>query len=58
MRARQHAQYVAAREAAMWERVAESSGGDPEGRARVEALIQEAYDARPYPCLSIACPDW
>jgi hypothetical protein len=41
----------------MWEHVAEASGGDPAGRERVEALIEEAYQARPFPCLRFACAD-
>jgi hypothetical protein len=58
-REKEHLEYVAARMGAITRRIDKSLEADgARGPERWEELQQEAYNAAPYPCLSIACRDW
>lgn len=54
-----HSNHYAGRRAVLEVRVEEVLSKDgPKGKARWEQMRQDAYAAKPFPCLSYGCQDW
>lgn len=55
----EHKQVLAARMQAIEQRIAQGEElAGPPGKGRWTELVRQAYEAKPYPCLTMSCQDW